>query len=356
MSTGEAEVLFETKNSTGIITLNRPKALNALSLNMVRLVQPQLETWKSEGLKLIVMKGAGGKAFCAGGDIRSLTESVASGGTVHEEFFKEEYILDHALASLPMPYVAIIDGITMGGGVGLSVHGKFRLATEKTLFAMPETGIGLIPDVGGGYFLPRLQGQLGMFLALTGFRLKGRDVQRSGIATHFCESAKIPDVEQELLELPTPNEDNVKAILDSYHGKCKMGDDKPFALQDQQTLIDEIFDASTVEDIMERLRANGSPWALKQVEIMNKMSPTSMKVTLEQLRRGATSSLEDVLSMEYRLVQSCCYDHDFTEGVRAVLVDKDNSPSWKPKTLAEVTREKLDDYFKPLPKEKELVF
>jgi len=357
MSTNsEPEVIMEAKNSIGLITLNRPKALNALSLNMVRVMQPQLEKWKGEGIKMIIVKGVGGKAFCAGGDIRSLTESVASKGTLHEDFFREEYILNNTIASLPIPYVALIDGITMGGGVGLSVHGRFRLATEKTLFAMPETGIGLIPDVGGGYFLPRLQGQLGTFLALTGFRLKGRDTYRAGVATHFCASSQVPDVEQELLQLANPCVANVTAILDSHHAACKLDEDKPFSLEAHLSLIDEAFDASTVEEIFQKLESNSSPWALKQVETMKKMSPTSMKISLEQMRRGANLSLKDVLKMEYRLSQVCMNGHDFSEGVRALIVDKDNSPSWEPRTLAEVSQSVIDDYFEPKPNEKEVVF
>jgi len=246
-SASNSEVLMETKNSVGLITLNRAKALNALSLNMIRAMHPQIVKWKAEGIKMILVKSVGGKAFCAGGDIRSLMESVVSGGTVHEEFFKEEYVLNHAIATLPFPYVAFIDGITMGGGVGISVHGRFRLATEKTLFAMPETGIGLIPDVGGGYFLPRLRGQLGTFLALTGFRLKGRDAYHAGIATHFCASSQVAEVEQELLELADPSVANVAAILDSHHAACELDKEKPFSLEEHMDVIDQAFDASTTK-------------------------------------------------------------------------------------------------------------
>jgi len=351
-----SEVVMETKNSVGVITLNRAKALNALSLNMIRAMHPQIVKWKAEGVKMILVKGVGGKAFCAGGDIRSLMESVASGGTVHEEFFKEEYILNHTIATLPFPYVALIDGITMGGGVGISVHGRFRLATEKTLFAMPETGIGLIPDVGGGYFLPRLRGQLGTYLALTGFRLKGRDAYHAGIATHFCASSQVAEVEQELLELADPSVSNVAAILDSHHAACKIDQEKPFSLEEHMGLIDQAFDASTIEEILHNLEACDSPWALKQVQTIQKMSPTSLKISLEQMRRGANLSLEDVLTMEYRLSQGCMHGHDFSEGVRAVLVDKDNAPKWSPCTLSDVTQGVVEEYFKPLPKDKDLVF
>ncbi|CAL8387647.1 unnamed protein product, partial [Gadus morhua 'NCC'] len=192
MSSASApEVLLEKVGRAGVITLNRPKAMNALNLTMTRLLYPQLKEWETdEQTDIVIIKGAGGRAFCAGGDIIAVTEAGKSGDPLAQDFFREEYVLNNTIGMYKKPYIALIDGITMGGGVGLSVHGRFRVATEKTVFAMPETAIGLFPDVGGGYFLPRLQGKLGMFLALTGFRLKGRDVQRVGVASHFVESQK----------------------------------------------------------------------------------------------------------------------------------------------------------------------
>lgn len=220
MHTEAAEVLLERRGCGGVITLNRPKFLNALSLNMIRQIYPQLKTWEQDpDTFLIIIKGAGGKAFCAGGDIKALSEAKKARQNLTQDLFREEYILNNAIASCQKPYVALIDGITMGGGVGLSVHGQFRVATERSLFAMPETGIGLFPDVGGGYFLPRLQGKLGYFLALTGYRLKGRDVHRAGIATHFVDSEKLRVLEEELLALKSPSAEDVAGVLESYHAK-----------------------------------------------------------------------------------------------------------------------------------------
>ncbi|EMP26246.1 3-hydroxyisobutyryl-CoA hydrolase, partial [Chelonia mydas] len=233
-------------------------------------------------------------------------------------------------------------------GVGLSVHGHFRVATEKTLFAMPETAIGLFPDVGGGYFLPRLSGKIGYYLALTGFRLKGRDLQKAGIATHFVESEKLPALEEDLIALKSPSKENVADVLNSYHMKCKIDQEKQFVLDEHMDKINSLFSASCMEEIIQNLKQDGSPFALKQLETINKMSPTSLKMTLRQLREGASMNLQDVLTMEYRLSQACMSGHDFYEGVRAVLIDKDQVPKWKPATLEEVTDEFVENCFKSL--------
>nr|XP_054492202.1 3-hydroxyisobutyryl-CoA hydrolase, mitochondrial isoform X4 [Agelaius phoeniceus] len=297
-----AEVLLEKKGGAGIITLNRPKALNALNLPMIQKIYPQIKTWEQDPETfLIIIKGTGGKAFCAGGDIRAITEAGKVGDKLIQDFFIGEYRLNNAIGTCKKPYVALIDGITMGGGVGVSVHGHFRVATEKTVFAMPETAIGLFPDVGGGYFLPRLSGKIGYYLALTGCRLKGRDVLKAGIATHFVESEKLPALEKDLIALKSPSKEKIADLLNSYHMKT-----------------------------------------------INKMSPTSLKLTLRQLREGASMSLQEVLRMEYRLSQACMKGHDFYEGVRAVLIDKDQSPKWKPAALEEVSDEFVDNCFKPL--------
>uniref|UniRef100_A0A8C2AKC4 3-hydroxyisobutyryl-CoA hydrolase n=1 Tax=Cyprinus carpio TaxID=7962 RepID=A0A8C2AKC4_CYPCA len=340
-----SEVLFEKVGNAGVITLNRPKALNALNLTMIRHIYPQLKKWdKDSETDLVIIKGAGEKAFCAGGDIRAVTEAGKAGDSLAQDFFREEYILNNTIGTYQKPYVALIDGITMGGGVGLSVHGQFRVATEKTLFAMPETGIGLFPDVGGGYFLPRLQGKLGLFLALTGIRLKGRDVQRVGLATHFVQSDKVIYIE-----------------TDQYTGKfirkyltavmspqSSLDAEKPFVLQEQTEAIDRLFSAGSVEEIMENLKKDGSAFALKQTETLSKMSPTSLKLTFRQIQEGARMSLQEVLVMEYRLSQACMRGHDFYEGVRAVLIDKDQSPKWKPSTLSGVSEQAIEECFSSL--------
>ncbi|KAJ0070685.1 hypothetical protein NL108_017486, partial [Boleophthalmus pectinirostris] len=272
--------------------------------------------WEADSdTDLVIIKAEGGKAFCAGGDIRAVTEAGKVGDSLAEDFFREEYILNHAIGTCKKPYVALIDGITMGGGVGLSVHGRFRVATEKTLFAMPETGIGLFPDVGGGYFLPRLQGKLGLFLALTGFRLKGRDVHRAGVATHFVDSGKMSDLEQELVQCPSV--EDISKVLDSYQNQSSSGSDKPFVLEKHLAHINRLFSGDSVEGIVHNLKADGSEFAVKQVETLSRMSPTSLKMTFKQLQLGGALSLKDVLIMEYRLSQACMRGHDFYEGVRA---------------------------------------
>ncbi|XP_035771124.1 3-hydroxyisobutyryl-CoA hydrolase, mitochondrial [Neolamprologus brichardi] len=305
--------------------------------------------WESDNeTDIVIIKGAGDKAFCAGGDIRAVTEAGKVGDSLAQDFFREEYLLNNAIGSYRKPYIALIDGITMGGGVGLSVHGRFRVATEKTLFAMPETAIGLFPDVGGGYFLPRLQGKLGLFLALTGFRLKGRDVQRAGVATHFVESKKIPDLQKELVDLKSPSAEDVSRVLDSYQSQSSLDAEKPFILKKHLSDIDRLFSASSVEGIVKNLKTDGSEFAKKQTETLSKMSPTSLKITLKQLQAGAALSLQDVLVMEYRLSQACMRGCDFYEGVRAVLVDKDQNPKWNPSTPEEVSDQMVEQCFSSL--------
>ncbi|XP_043433244.1 3-hydroxyisobutyryl-CoA hydrolase, mitochondrial isoform X4 [Prionailurus bengalensis] len=375
------EVLLERRGCAGVITLNRPKFLNALNLNMIRHIYPQLKNWEQDPETfLIIIKGAGGKAFCSGGDIRVISEAGRANQKITQDFFREEYRLNNAIGSCQKPYVALIHGITMGGGVGVSVHGQFRVATEKSLFAMPETAIGLFPDVGGGYFLPRLQGKLGYFLALTGFRLKGRDVYAAGIATHFVDSEKLGMLEEDLIALKSPSKENIADVLEAYHTKeprtkdqilqndalfreiprfggaksqqqrtnSKIDQDKSFILEEHMDKINSCFSANTVEQIIENLQQDGSSFALEQLKVINKMSPTSLKITLRQLMEGSSKTLQEVLIMEYRLSQACMGGHDFHEGVRAVLIDKDQSPKWKPANLKEVTEEDLNSYFKSL--------
>ncbi|KAG2458727.1 HIBCH protein, partial [Polypterus senegalus] len=365
----EGEVLLQTSGCAGVITLNRPKALNALNLSMIRKIFPQLKKWEQDDqTSIVIIKGVGDKAFCAGGDIRAVADAGKAGGSLIQDFFREEYILNNAIGTLQKPYVALIDGITMGGvstsppwqqarrrdpmfqqmatlqhgdgfsGVGLSVHGHFRVATEKTLFAMPETGIGLFPDVGGGFFLPRLRGKLGLFLALTGFRLKGRDVQLAGLATHFVESQKLAALERDLVQLKCPSQKDVAGVLDAYQAQSCTGREQPFALEGHMQDVDRLFSGSSVEGIVCQLEAERSPFAEKQLQTLKRMSPTSMKVTFRQLASGASMSLQEVLVMEYRLCQACM----------VVLIDKDQRPKWQPASLDQVTDEMVDGYFQSL--------
>lgn len=350
-SSSENDVIFESLNDKGVITLNRPKALNALNLSMIRKIFPTMKDWEKEK-SLVIMKGAGDKAFCAGGDVRAVTEAGMKGTNLGKDFFREEYTLNALIGTYHVPYVAFIDGITMGGGVGLSVHGHFRVATERTLLAMPETAIGLFPDVGGSHFLPRLGGKLGLYLALTGYRLKGLDVLKAGIATHFCDSSKLSDLLDSLLKCPG-SQNAVEEVLNKF-SKSSIPKTSEFSLSQHMSKIDSCFSAPTVEEILERLKAEGSEWSIKTIQTLNNMSPTSMKVTKKQLEEGEGKSLLDCLKMEYRLAVRACEGLDFYEGVKALLIDKGRKPNWKPATLSEVTDEFIQAQFSPLPPGEEL--
>ena len=306
--------------------------------------------------------GAGEKAFCAGGDIRAVTEAGKTGQPLAQEFFRDEYRLNHAIGVFPKPYVALIDGITMGGGVGLSVHSPFRVATERTLFAMPETSIGLFPDVGGSFFLSRLPGGLGMFLSLTGHRLKGRDVFHAGVATHFVSTTTLPTLRERLAALgprllnldPRDRLHLVHQLLDSLHRDSEGESPQPFSLETYRPIIDSAFSQGTVEEIVAFLQREGGEWGEKQAAVLAKMSPTSLKITHQQLMKGAElSSLAECLKMEYRMSQWCMRGHDFYEGVRAVLVDRDNQAQWNPSSLGDVTEEMVSRHFQPLPSHSE---
>ncbi|XP_012221314.1 3-hydroxyisobutyryl-CoA hydrolase, mitochondrial isoform X2 [Linepithema humile] len=345
----DEEVLIKEVGDSGLIVLNRPKTLNAVTLSMVEKIYPVLKQWETSK-KLIIIEGAGDKAFCAGGDVKSLVLALnkPKGEALGEEFFKKEYTLNYLIGTYKKPYIALMNGITMGGGVGLSVHGKYRIATEKTLFAMPETAIGLFPDVGGSYFLPRLKGKLGLFLGLTGHRLKGIDVLLAGIATHFVLSEKLTDLKRDLL---MSQESDIENILNNYQPKLN----HVFSLAPHMSQIENCFSASSVEEIIERLIKDNSEWAQKNVETLKKMSPASLKVAKKAIDEGRGKSLAECLEIEYRLAYTALNkDNDFYEGVRALLIDKDQKPIWKPASLSQVTDEYLNKRFAALPAEKEL--
>nr|XP_060477434.1 3-hydroxyisobutyryl-CoA hydrolase, mitochondrial [Panthera onca] len=307
------EVLLERRGCAGVITLNRPKFLNALTFNMVRHIYPQLKNWEQDPETfMIIIKGAGGKAFCSGGDIRAISEAGGADQKITQDFFREEYRLNNAIGSCQKPYVALIHGITMGGGVGVSVHGQFRVATEKSLFAMPETAIGKNLQIFHNHE-PRTKDQILQNDALF------REIRRFGGAKRQQQRTN-----------------------------SKIDQDKSFILEEHMDKINSCFSANTVEQIIENLQQDGSSFALEQLKVINKMSPTSLKITLRQLMEGSSKTLQEVLIMEYRLSQACMGGHDFYEGVRAVLIDKDQSPKWKPANLKEVTEEDLNSYFKSL--------
>lgn len=330
------DVLIERRGRALWITLNRPAAMNALDRGMCNTIQKALYDSIGEAdVALVVIEGAGERAFCAGGDVVAMHAAGRAGLDGWQGFFHDEYRMNQTIARYPDPYVAILDGITMGGGVGLSIHGRFRVATERTLFAMPETAIGLIPDVGGTHALPRLPGHIGTWLALTGARLKAADCVYAGIATHFVPAERLAL----LRDLLATGDDPVAQILDTLN--ADPGEPPLTILRDA---IDFHFAHDSVEAIQASL-ATGDDWAQATHATIAAMSPTSLTLTLRAIREGADEDIEGALRTEYRVVSHIQGGHDFYEGVRAVLIDKDKTPKWDPATLAAVEAAMLDPYF-----------
>ena len=330
--TEQAELLVERRGRALWLTLNRPQALNALNRSMAQAVHRALfDAAADGGPEIVVIEGAGDRAFCAGGDVALLGRQGREDRALWEGFFHDEYRMNQAIARLGVPYVALIDGITMGGGVGLSIHGPYRVATERTMFAMPETGIGLIPDVGGTHALAKLPGEIGTWLALTGARLKAADCMHAGIATHYVPSERL-DVLRDLLATGDETVDEVLAALDAPAGEAP--------LASYRDAIDFHFSHDTVEDILASLE-RGDGWAQEQAAIIRRMSPTSLKLSLLGLRMAEDGEIEDALVTEYRMVCALRHGHDFFEGIRAQLIDKDRNPKWNPASLEEVTEEEV---------------
>jgi enoyl-CoA hydratase len=338
----EPELLARVEGSVGRITLNRPKALHALTLGMCQAMTEALLAWREDpAVKLVLLDHSGERGFCAGGDIKALAESGKGDGAAARFFFHTEYRLNHLLFVYPKPVVAVMDGITMGGGVGITDPARYRIATERTTYAMPETGIGLFPDVGGGWFLPRMPGNIGRWLSLTGARIKAADCELIGVATDFIESAKIPEFKARLIADP----DAVETLLTELEGDA--GRPPLAAIQDK---IDRLFAGETMEAIFAALEADGSDWASEQLAILKTKSPSSMKVALRQMQLGAkATSFAEHMAMEYRIGARQVRTHDFIEGVRAVVVEKDNKPAWNPPTLEGVSEAAVDVIFAPLP-------
>ena len=340
------EVLIRVEGEVGRITLNRPKALHALTTAMCKAMTEALLAWRDNpAVKLVLMDHSGERGFCAGGDIRMLAESGASDGKDARQFFFIEYRLNHLLFEYAKPVVVIMDGVTMGGGVGLAMPAGYRVATERTTFAMPETGIGLFPDVGGGWFLPRMPSHIGTWLALTGGRIKAADCELVGVATDFVESDKIEALKAAIVADPAA----IDGVLTEFEGDA--GRPPLAAHQDE---IDRVFGADTLEEILTRLKAAGTEWADEQLKVMATKSPQTMKVALRQLRFGGRmESFAENMTMEYRIGARVVQRHDFIEGVRAVIVDKDNAPRWNPPSAEGVTEAMLDEIFAPLPSDQE---
>ena len=336
----DEEVFFEVKGTLGLITLNRPKALNALTLSMVREIHPQLKKWENDSsVKNVLIKAEGEKAFCAGGDIRALHDWGKNNDEEAVGFYREEYILNQYIKRYPKPYISLVNGIVMGGGVGLSVHGSHRIAGENYSFAMPETGIGLFPDVGGSFFLPRLSFEAGTYLALTGNRIKAADAIFLGTATNFIRSENFSNLINDL----SKDENDPKNIIEKYSVEPGKSEFKEISL-----FCNKIFKADTVEKIIENLTEENSDLSKKILSTIEQKSPTSLKVALRSLRLGMNISFEDCMQMEFRMVNKVMNDHDFYEGVRALIIDKDNNPSWKPSSISEVEENFVDKFFSSL--------
>ncbi|WP_267394581.1 MULTISPECIES: enoyl-CoA hydratase/isomerase family protein [unclassified Sphingomonas] len=336
------DVICATEGPIGRLRLHRPKALNALNMGMCESMLGALEGWAADGAVAAVMiDHAEGRGFCAGGDIRLLADSGAGDGAAARAFFFAEYRLNHRLFTFAKPTVAVMDGITMGGGVGLALPCRYRIATENTRLAMPETGIGLFPDVGGGWYLSRLPGRMGQYIALTGTRLNGADCLALGLATHHVAAATLPALKRALIERPVAE---MASILD---GMAEVPGEGTLAAH--RDAIDQLFAADALEDILAALEAADSAFAAETLATLRSKSPQAMKVSLRLLHDGAQmASFADEMAQEYAVATRVVQRHDFVEGVRAVIVDKDHAPRWQPATAADVTDHVIDQIFAPL--------
>jgi enoyl-CoA hydratase len=334
MSTEET-VVTSRDGRVGRILLNRPRALNALDLQMIRACAAVLETWRDDPhVHAVVIEGAGDRAFCAGGDIRALRDGQLSGDRAAvDRFFAEEYALNLAIATFPKPYIALIDGICMGGGIGLSVHAPYRVATEHAGFAMPETAIGFFPDIGATFLLPRLPGELGIYLGMTGLRVSGVDAVHAGLATHFTPRARLKDLSAALAR------DGAAALaaFDQTLPACS------FAAH--RAAIDHCFSAASVSEIVVRLEADRAEWAQAAMQALRQVSPSALHWTLRALRRGRDLTLKQALDAEFALTRTTMAHPDFAEGVRAMVVDKDRKPVWQPARIEDVDPDVIDALF-----------
>jgi enoyl-CoA hydratase/carnithine racemase len=331
----EPSVITTRKGRIGHILLNRPKVLNALDIAMIRTMTAALAGWRDDPtIHAVVIEGAGGRAFCAGGDIRAIrAHAMAGEHDSVEAFFSEEYALNAMIDEYPKPYIALIDGVCMGGGIGLSVHGHMRVTSEAGLFAMPETAIALFPDVGATFVLPRLPGALGVYLGLTGARLHGADAVHAGLATHFVPKAAIAGLAE---AIAADGPAVVAAVSETLPA---------FSLAPQRSAIDRCFGADSVDGIFAALASEDSEWAREALQTLRHVSPSSIFWSFEAIRRGATMNLRGCLAAELALTRRVSIHHDFHEGVRAMLVDKDRSPKWCPARIEDVRRDEIAAMF-----------
>ncbi|WP_068954763.1 enoyl-CoA hydratase/isomerase family protein [Pararhizobium polonicum] len=343
--TTEAETLVDHQGALGRIRLNRPKALNSLTLQMVRDIECALDDFETDpAIAAVLVTGEGERGLCAGGDIRAIYDGGKTGSDLPETFWREEYRLNARIGRYPKPYVVIMDGIVMGGGVGISVYGSHRIVTERTRFAMPETGIGFFPDVGASWFLTRQTNELGTYVGLTGEPLGAADAILVGLADIFVRSERLAELTEALTSLPAGNSrEAVSTVIADFSEAPPAG-----VLESHRPAIYRLFAFDTIEDIFAALRGDGSSFAEKILSVLSAKSPLSLNVTLRLLRLGRkTERLEDCLEREFAATAAVLRSHDFYEGVRAAVIDKDRNPQWRPGRLADVTAADVDAYFKP---------
>ncbi|MBP2697986.1 enoyl-CoA hydratase/isomerase family protein [Pseudomonas aeruginosa] len=348
MSVNEAPVLASVRNRVGHLTLNRPDGLNALTLPMIRLLSRHLWAWEKDSeIVAVVIRGTGEKAFCAGGDIRMLYESHVAGDNQHELFLEEEYALDEYLHGYSKPVLALMDGFVLGGGMGLAQAASLRVITERTRMGMPEVGIGFFPDVGGSYFLPRLPGELGTYLGLSGRHVRAADALYAGLADYCLPSERIADLDRALDNLNwsyAPRENLHQLLAGLATDRIPGSELKAF-----RQVIDRHFALPDVKAIHRSLLAEDCPefrdWAEETVRLLDSRSPLAMAVTLELLRRGRHLPLADCFALELHLDYQWFDKGDLMEGIRALVIDKDKNPRWNPPTLAELTQQRVLSFF-----------
>ena len=340
---GGDDICFFKEGKLGSIRLTREKALNALSHKMIDAFNNALIAWENDNDVACVLVEGEGRAFCAGGDVVEVYKAGKAGHPAYD-YFTSEYQLNYRIGNFPKPYISFLNGIVMGGGVGISIHGSHRIITEKTVFAMPESAIGFFPDVGTSSVLPCLPNSFGLYLALTGDKIKQGDCLQNGIATHAVHESDLAAFKQDLI-----NSGNPRPFLEA--NAVELDFDTPI---ETRNLINECFCAASIDEILEKLQQkvdSGSEFAQKSLETLQKRSPTSLKVIYRQFTTCKPLSLGDCLVIENRIAKHMLDGHDFYEGVRAVLVDKDNAANWQPKQINDVTNEQVDAYFSPLDKE-----
>jgi enoyl-CoA hydratase len=340
------DVLISNGDGCGHVTLNRPRAINALNFDMCRTIIAALQSWEFDPeIEAIILDHSAGRGFCAGGDLRALYEGLRSGGSEVLDFFRTEYRLDHLLFTLAKPSVCFMDGIVMGGGAGIAMPCSYRVATEATVFAMPETGIGFFPDIGAGWFLSRLPDRIGQWLALTGARVDGADCLRLGLATHYLPRDELVSVKARIKKAP----DELEVILSDASIPPP-----PARIDMLHMDIDRLFTPDRIEDIFTLLSADPSPWASGQLAEIRKRSPRSCKVALRVLAEGRMlTKFSEIMQLEYRVASRLARKPDFSEGVRAFVIDKDDRPKWLPPRFEDVSDEEIDSIFAPLPEDEE---